>query len=280
MILSETQHKILDSLLRYRYLSVRQMVHLGIYSSEKKLRERVLSKMKAPPNPIIKAADFGFIAGKGRLPHLYYLTKKGALLLADYHRTGIDSISYPIGSVQFSRDYFHRVEFISLHIALRQYAEAKGLNIEFFDAYFDTQGNQRQRNSQLVRATQVQLNNKTIVPDGNFRLAMQDGKKRLFTLELHKGSDTQKIIQQLENHALIINKDLLREKYHHPFSHYVLSVYDNVDTLKAVQNRFSTSPLLSRRKKHFAFNTSEAVEGDFSQGWQYASGQAFSVFSG
>ena len=75
---------------------------------------------------MIKSADFGFLAGKGRLAQIHYLTKRGALALADYHGVGIESIPYPAGQVQFSRDYFHRVEFINIHIALRQWAETTG----------------------------------------------------------------------------------------------------------------------------------------------------------
>lgn len=269
-MITETQLKILEALKTYRYLTVRQMVKLGLYASEKKLRERVLSILKKPPQQLIKAVDFGFVAGKGRLPQLHHLTKKGALLLADFERVGINEIPYPVGSAQFSRDYFHRVEFISLHIALRQYAEATGQEVIFFDAYFDTQGNQRQRNSQLVRATQVQLAGKTIVPDGNFLLSMNDGQKRLFTLELHRGSDTQRIIEQLENHARMIEQDLLQKKYGHPFSNYVLSVYENPATMKAVQMRFNTSPLLSKHSQHFLLNTSEVLQGSFAEGWHYS----------
>lgn len=226
MLINSSQIKAIESLKIYRYLTASQMVRLGIYKTEKGLRDKILSKLKAQPYPLIKSVDFGFVAGKGRLPQLHYLTKRGALTLADLHGVGLDTIPYPIGAVQFSRDYFHRTEFINLHIALRQYAERTGQEVDFFHSYFDSTGNQRQKNSQLIRDTQVQLNGETLIPDGNFRLAMHDGQSRLFTLELHKGTNTNKILAQLENHARIIESGLLANKYQHPFDNYVLSVYD------------------------------------------------------
>ncbi len=280
MILNNNKIKTLESFRTYRYLTARQMVKLGIYKTEKGLRDKILSKLKAKPYPLIKSVDFGFVAGKGRLPQLHYLTKRGALTLADLHGVGLDEVPYPIGAVQFSRDYFHRTEFISLHIALRQYAEATGQEVEFFHSYFDSTGNQRQKNSQLVRDTQVQLNGETIIPDGNFRLAMSDGQKRLFTLELHKGTNTKKIIAQLENHARIIEEGLLADKYQHPYDNYVLSVYDHEGTMKAVQRRFDESPLLSHNAEHFGFNTSQQVQKSFPRGWQYNTATPYRILIG
>lgn len=265
-MISESQLNTLEALKVYRYLTTRQIVNMGIYGSEKKLRDRVIARLKQLQ--LIKSADFGSIAGKGRLPHIHYLTQKGALLLADLHRVSIDDIPYPV-KIQFSRDYFHRVKFVDLHIALRRYAQDTGQDLLFFDAYFDTQGNQRQRNSQLIRATQVQLEGKFIVPDGNFSLLMKDGQTRLFSLELHRGNDTKRIIEQLKNHARLIEQDLLPTKYAHPFSNYVLSVYENPQIMRAVQSRVPETPLLSEYSEHFLFNAAETLEGDFSEGWHY-----------
>ena len=199
MILNERQALALESLRTYRYLTVKHMVKLGVHSNDKRVREKVLAPLKAGKHPLIKAEDFGFVAGKGRLSAIHYLTSRGALVLADYLATGVDDIPYPTGQVQFSRDYFHRIEFIDIHIALRQWAKSAGHGVEFFHSYYNSTGNQRQANSQLIRDTQIKLDNgETLVPDGNFLLDMADGQRRLFTLELHKGTNTARIIEQLE----------------------------------------------------------------------------------
>lgn len=261
-------------------MTVKQLVRLGVYGSEKGLRDKILSRMKAEAFPLIASVDFGFVAGKGRLESVHCLTKRGALALADLHGVGLESIPYPTGAIQFSRDYFHRLEFISLHIALRQWANASRQEVEFFHCYFDSTGSQRRANSQLVRDTQVSLNGQAVIPDGNFRLAMTDGQKRLFTLELHKGNNTGRILEQLETHAHLIERELLPKKYQHPHDNYILSVYDNAGTLEAVKRRFHTSPLLVEYRNYYAFNLADTLQADFANGWHYADGEAFTVFSG
>lgn len=278
--MNESQIKTLEALQTYRYLTARQLVHLGAYRTEKGLRDRVLYPLKAQTNPLITSVDFGFVAGKGRLESVHCLAKRGALTLADLHGVGLESIHYPIGAVQFTRDYFHRLEFISLHIALRQWASTNGQEVEFFHSYFDSTGNQRRQNSQLIRDTQVSLHGKAIIPDGNFRLAMTDGQKRLFTLELHKGNNTGRILEQLENHAHLIGLELLPKKYQHPHDNYILSVYDHAGTLEAVKRRLQDSDLLREYLNYYAFALVDDLKADFSSGWHYATGEAFTVFSG
>lgn len=280
MFFSEKQLRTLEQLGVYRYLTVRQMLQLGIGKTEKEIRDKILPKLKTTSYPLIKSVDFGFVAGIGRLPQIHHLTKRGALALADLHGIGLDTIQYPVGSVQFSRDYFHRLEFISLHIALRNYAETTGQTLEFFHSYFDSTGNQRRQNSQLIRDTQVSLHGKAIIPDGNFKLAMTDGQKRLFTLELHKGNNTGRILEQLETHAHLIERELLPKKYQHPHDNYILSVYDHAGTLEAVKRRFQDSDLLREYLNYYAFALVDDLKADFSSGWHYATGQAFTVFSG
>jgi len=124
------------------------------------------------------------------------------------------------------------------------------------------------------------LNGQAVIPDGNFRLAMTDGQKRLFTLELHKGNNTGRILEQLETHAHLIGRELLPKKYQHPHDNYILSVYDNAGTLEAVKRRFHTSPLLAEYRNYYAFNIADTLQADFAHSWHYADGEAFAVFSG
>ena len=268
----------LETLEQYRYLTASQFVEIGIFSNVKQARDIYLSRMKRKRHALINAVDFGFIAGKGKLPQIHHLTKYGAEALAEYRGVELNKIRYPVGKVQFSRDYFHRVEFISLHIAFRKYAERTSQGVDFWHSYFDSKGNQRQKNKQLIRDTQVKLYNQTIVPDGNFRLDMKDGESRLFTLELHKGTNTKRIIKQLENHARLVELELLPDKYDHPHDNYILSVYDHAGTLEAVKRRFLDNKKLAEYKDYYIFNTVENLMNDFSSGWVYFNSEKFEVF--
>jgi hypothetical protein len=269
---------VLEALAQYRYLTVSQFVEIGLFKTAKQARDTYLSPMKRKRRALINAVDFGFVAGKGKLPQIHHLTKNGAEALAEYRSVELNEIRYPIGKVQFSRDYFHRVEFISLHIALRKYAERTGQGVDFWHSYFDSKGNQRQSNKQLIRDTQVTLYHQNIVPDGNFRLDMLDGESRLFTLELHKGTNTKRIIKQLENHARLVELELLPDKYDHPHDNYVLSVYNHKGTLEAVKKRFLDNKRLAEYSEYYIFNSVEQVIADFSQGWHYFNNEKFEIF--
>lgn len=195
-----------------------------------------------------------------------------------YRGVELNEIRYPVGKVQFSRDYFHRVEFISLHIALRKYAKRTGQGVDFWHSYFDSKGNQRQSNKQLIRDTQVTLYHQNIVPDGNFRLDMLDGESRLFTLELHKGTNTKRIIKQLENHVRLVELELLPDKYDHPHDNYILSAYDHKGTLEAVKKRFLDNKRLAEYSEYYIFNSVEQVKAGFSEGWHYFNNEPFLIF--
>ena len=52
MLLNESQRITLKSFKLYRYLTARQLVQLGVYKTEKGLRDKILSKLKAQPHPL------------------------------------------------------------------------------------------------------------------------------------------------------------------------------------------------------------------------------------
>ena len=279
MILNERQALILESLNIYGYLTVKQLVKIGVYHTEQGIRDKIIYKLKSKPHPLVKVAEFGFMPKKGRLAGVHFLTPKGAKVLAEYLDIDPEKIHYPKGQVQFTRDYFHRIEFIDLHIVIRQWVKVKGYDLDFFHSYYKSQGNQRQKNSQLVRDTQVRLEGNTIIPDGNFRLKMENGTSRLFTLELHRGTHTQRIFEQLEAHANIIEQDLLAQKYDHPNANYVLSVYENSGIMESAKKKLMSSPEFADNfKDHYAFNTVENLKKDFSKSWKYADNQDFTLF--
>jgi hypothetical protein len=107
---------------------------------------------------------------------------------------------------------------------------------------------------------------------------MIDGQSRLFTLELHKGTNTKRIIAQLENHARLIERELLPEKYNHPYDNYILSVYDHQGTMEAVKRRFLESDLLAEYKEYYIFNTVDNIMENFGIGWHYFDNEKFLIF--
>ena len=241
---------MLAALAEYQYLTPQQLLRLGVATDYENLRQCYLKPLGEGARPLIKFAEFGFEPGKGRLPRIYFLTKGGTRALADYRDVDPNSIVYPVGKVQFSRDYHHRVGLIDIRIALNLWAENAGHEVDFFDTYYDVEGSQRGFGKELTRKTQVSLpivengtpTTKTIVPNTNFRLRMAD-KPRLFTLELHRSNKTTRIVEQLKNHLDLITEELLAEKFQHSHLNYVLSVHEKASTISPVQ----AAPLGFRR---------------------------------
>lgn len=275
MIVTEKQLQVLENLAIYRYLTAQQLHTLGIYKSIPVIRNKALAPLKKKPLNLIKGLNFGFYPTKGKLQTIHHLTKKGVNTLKEIE--GYDeTIIYPKGKVEFTRDYFHRVSFIDIHIALRQWVENKGEELVFFHSYFDSA--QGKRGFHLIRDTQVTLNEKTIVPDGNFCLQMQDGEKRLFSLELHRGNNIKVILKQLFQHRQIIEQGLLSHKYSHNYDNYVLSVYEDIHTMERVKKEFLSNTHFSDYKDYFIFSSLDALIADFSSSWFYANNKEFSIF--
>lgn len=277
MLISEKQLQVLEQLSIYKYLTSKQLFRMGIYSSEKVTRDLALTPLKKSPLNYIKAVDFGFYPSKGRLHSIHHLTKKGALFLEETSREE-GKVFYPKGKVDFSRDYFHRTQFIDLHIALRQWAEATGQEVLFFDSYFES--SKDRQGKKFVASTQVQLFNRSVTPDGNFCLLMADQQKRLFTLELHRGNNLEKIKAQLYRHSQIFENNLLADKYNHPFNHYILSVYEDEKTLRNIKRAIQEESFLKDYTKCFLFSTLDSAIEFFSKSWHYADNTPFHHFNG
>ena len=210
-ILNDRKAQVLEHLGRFTYLTVNQLVDLGIAPQARNVRDRYLRPLTEGRYPLV---GFGsFYVSNRPLPRIYYLTKRGVRALAEYWDVVPETIYFPTGKIQFTRDYDHRVATVDCLISLYQWTKKQGHEIDFCDTYFQVDGSQRKQGQQLTRRPQVSLEGTTVIPDANFRLNMSDGQQRLFTLELHRQPKTQRIVEQLEVHADIIRHELLAKKY-------------------------------------------------------------------
>lgn len=285
-VINERQAQILETLAEYQYLTPQQLLKLGVATDYENLRQRYLKPLADGTRPLIKFAEFGFEPGKGRLPRIYYLTKRGVQTLTEYLDIDPASIIYPVGQVQFRRDYHHRVGLIDIRISLNLWAKSVGHEVEFFDTYYDVEGAQRGIGAKLTRKTQVSLpiiengeaGIKTIVPDANFRLAMDD-KSRLFTLELHRSNKTARIVDQLKTHLRLITEELLAEKHQHPHLNYMLSVHEKASTIGHVRAALLADNDFADFLPHFLFATlNDAKDSDFGAIWRAVDGTEISSF--
>lgn len=278
MIITHQQQRVLEALACFQYLTVKHMLRLGLSKSANSLRQHTLKRMTE--SQLIKGHDFNFIPKEGKPFRVHYLTPKGVEVLAESLRLDINDIEYPKGGVQFSIDYQHRMNFIDFHIAFRHWAEITTRDIEFVDSYFDKIGSQRGGNVHSTAKTRVQLNGKAFIPDGITRY--QDGKKsRLVVIEIHNGTNTKRIRDQLLDHLTTITKGLISDKYGHEFANFVWSVHERESTLKSVKkqmNELFEDERFSYFKPLFLFNSQAQVQDNFAQGWTLADGRKTALF--
>jgi hypothetical protein len=101
---TSTELAILDALATYRFLTPAQMLRLGFTRSRRHLYAAIHNIWQRE-SPLIGALDFGVLPQRGRLPRIHYLLRRGALYLAEAHRSS-EPVSCPSRVRVFRTDYF------------------------------------------------------------------------------------------------------------------------------------------------------------------------------
>ena len=216
---SDRQLAVLEALETYRFLTVKQMVRLGISKSETSLRDKILRPLKTRRSAPIKAYDLGRYQ---QLPHIFVLTAQGAKDLAEYRQVPVSEIKWPKGGAQFSRTFHHRIAQIDFHIAFRQWAREVGAEIEFVHMDFDKAGSQRQGGA--IPLTRLPLSDGNyIISDGIFCFSLH-GQRLLYCLEIHNETDTTRVVNQLLQYSDALQSQSIAKKFELKTQPIILSV--------------------------------------------------------
>lgn len=267
--LPESNFKVLEHLGTYRYLTVPQMIALGV-AKHKSTVYNVLKRFKTLPRKLVEQKNFGLIPGKRNIHSIFFLTRQGAELLAEMYRTDLAKISYPKGVYVFQNDYFHRVATIDFHISLRQWAERTGTTVVFFDTYFDKTGSNRGGRGQKLRAkTRFDLSDQAFIPDVVYMLLLPDGRPRLVTAEIHNGKDTGRFLKQMETHSQALEEGVISEKHRVDFANSIRWVFEHESTMRAAIRRIRQRGDYDAFRAYIEFNTIAQVKSNFAEGWQH-----------
>lgn len=271
--------EFLRLLNQYRFLTNSQFLRLGLVKDQCSVY-KIAARFSLAKRPHIGKKDFGFISGKGRLPHLYYLEKRGAQVLTEALRLDDDEVHYEKVKPPFAQDFFHRMALIDFHIELDIFAEKYDCRVPFFHTYFDTEGANRgtPAHEQLRRMTKVPLGKYHLIPDGIFLVDPPDGKKRLFALEVYNGRDTKRVHKQLAKHLQAQAEGAVAEAYGLRLPYRVLMTFETENAMQAVMRRIRDDSQFADSEPYFAFSTLENVRRDFARGWWFYSGKQGSIF--
>ena len=265
--------QVLESLHTYKFLATPQFVRLGINGHEQSV-QRTLRRFRDKnrfPRLYVDKKEFGFVAGVGNLHSVYYLTRHGAAILADYYRADIADINFPRGEPNFSKDYFHRWCTVDIHIALWEWAARSGARIEFVHTYFDHTGSNRARRikDRLRPRTKIDLADDSLVPDMIYLATLNSGEKYLAVVEVHNGRDSGRFLRQMVPHAQALAEGAVAETYGLTTNNRVRWVFEHANTMNASIQRIRQDKRFAPLRHLIDFNTIENVREDFTRGWQH-----------
>lgn len=286
---SEVQFAILERLGQCYFLTVQQMMDLGIAKSKSTMSKHLtqLTQRQATKKlALINYIDFGTFPTIGRIPRLYYLTKAGVTTIAEYLRIEPESIPHPKGWKLFERDYFHRVQTIDVHIAARKFAEhIPEMEFDFFQSYFEHTGANHSNNPQhpkrqALTTTCLQDGTK-FVPDAVFQLTdpSEERKPWLFGLEVYRGHTTKRTYDQLVRHLWALSEGAISKKYHYDRSVRVLVVCEAKPAMMMLQKRIRESTLFVEALPYFLFAHLEDVKTSFVDSWEDYHGHKVNPFA-
>ena len=266
--MSESELKILESLARYKFLTVSQLDFLNILKNKVGLYAR-LRQLRSTRKPFIKNNIFGVMPGKGKLEDFYFLEKKGKEFLIENLDYLEHHIKMPKGtSSLFQRDYFHRKRVIDIFLYLDRFLFTNGGQVLFLDYYFDKWGdNRNKKNLSAKNKIEIEKTGGFFIPDIVTKI-IYNNEPYLFFIEQHNGKDTKKLMKQLLYHLISIEEGTGAEKYKIEKSQRVLVIFEYESILKATIERLSKIANFEGVEKFFIFKTNEDLKKDFFNGWQ------------
>ena len=280
--ITETQLRILERLSEYRFLTVGQLQRVGVAKNTQTIH-RAIKAIHQGKKPLVNYAEFGTFPTIGRLPRINYLTKYGAETLAEALQLDTAEINYPKGVKLFTRDYFHRIETIDLHILARTFCEAheaEGVQFDFFQAYFEHKGANHWGNPKKPKREALNKINidedRAIIPDCIFQITDPKGKPWLFVGEIYRGHTTKRVHEQLGRYLTALEKGSINKLYNYSYKTPVLIVCESKNSMLALMKRLKNDTAFKHTENYFLFRTIRLVEhGDkkqvikeFATGWQ------------
>ena len=263
-VFSPQQWRVMQALSLYRFLTVDQLVGLGVSKNAKSLRDKSLFALRY--HGCIHSEKIGSF-----LPDVHHLTKKGWNIL--YAVEGLEPEAAPSGkkapfSALFARHRFAQVDF---HIGLQRWADARG-DAEVSLALQDFQHEAATGQKHTRPATELSVPNlvNTVIPDGVYAVELETGQTAVYLAEIHRATQSKAVTEQLHKYCEVIRSRVVQEKFGFSSNPVVCSVHHQPSVLASVKRRLSAHPGFSPFQRNFAFRSLDTLTENFTGGWHFA----------
>lgn len=275
--ISQREEEVLRALGQFQYLTVSQLLRLQVSSSKSSLYP-LLRKLSESARPCIGKIHYTGSPTRGRLESIYYLSAYGAKQLLALGLTDVQ-IKRPLRrSVSFASDYFHRIWTVDFFIELALFARQRGYSLQDFHYYFQqrTGSNRHNKGGKSLSDTRLDIQTQGvgyIVPDGVFIVSRSPEKPFFGLFEQHNGSDTGKLLRQLEGHRVALTEGTPSLKYEvRHAGEYVGSrvfvCFERDGCMQAALHRLAKDERFHPFAEYFAFSTSENLKKEgFERAW-------------
>lgn len=280
--LTPAQQRVILSMAKYRYMTVKLFILAGVAESETTLRSRILYRLhKRLRGNLLQVKAFTGQVISERAGHIYALTNHGAAVAAELLGTDTDDIIYPKGGIKFKSDYEHRLSYIEFCIHMNKWASERiERDILHMSHYYDETGSNRL--GTIARSVNSfphpKDNTRTLTPDGLFFLHTGT-KRRALAMELHRTTDTGRVVEKLLLLAHLTQSGVISKHLKHDAANFVLSVSQTPRAGELVRQRIMEEAGFRAYMPLFLFNDMETIRRDgFGKGWRTADGKEIEIF--
>lgn len=268
MKLSHAQMRVMYALGKLKYLTRKQLSALGSIHSH----ITNIWKVLPPAEHYGGLVDYYAVpSGIGGKRHVYFLTQKGAQLLAEEQRTELEAFEFvkkKSGLSPFTAPHlFLTVDF---HIALLQYLGNATDAVKFFHGYYMYHPGKK-----AEPKTNVVLPKGRLIPDALFCL---ESTKRpyFYALEVCRTADLKRIEKQMKNYVTAMKEGILRAKYRTEYDPRMLLLFEDAPQMLAMMARMKSDPFYAGAlRKVFHFGTPNRERFHI---WQDFEGNNVSMF--
>lgn len=230
--------------------------------------KRYMNDLEGDGYVISRAVRYTSASGKGgrNIGTFYALTASGAEVVADALEVAPDSVFFPHGGIQSKSPFQfpHRAKLTELLATFLGYEKKSEGAFEVLDLLPEYKYIGANRHGTGHKATRVLVEGNhresTLIPDGLIRFRAGE-TVHVATVEFHRTTSPQMIIEQLHKHASAISQGLFSGMFDHKPANHVLSVYDDSDKLKNVKKRIEAGefPNFAKYSAGFHFATLDDI---------------------